>query len=283
MRQRRAARGHRLPGMEPGTRHKGGGAQADGGHVPTDVTHISRALALLDDKGLNDRLGPGLVAPSGQGLGNLMGKALIGLIVPWPPQRQQMVIGPLCQDLIGEHAVISVDDLVFQRGARAERCRLGGGDHPIPQRGKHAGVRMAHVVKALGKVGHHVGRNAPFGDHVVDARFFGHMLTQQVHHKVHRFDGIERRAAALRTGGRMGRDAPKTKLGGFIGQRTRWAGTVLVTRVPVERDIHVIKSAGAHQVNLARAAFLGGRTIKAHGAGLAGFCEPVFDGQRRTE
>ena len=51
----------------------------------------------------------------------------------------------------------------------------------------------------------------------------------------------------------------------------------------MERHINVIKSAGAHQIDLARAAFLGRRAIKTHRAGLAGCLKPVFHCQCRTE
>ena len=51
----------------------------------------------------------------------------------------------------------------------------------------------------------------------------------------------------------------------------------------MERHINVIKSAGAHQIDLARATLFGRRAIKTHRAGLAGCLEPVFNRQCRTE
>ena len=122
---------------------------------------------------------------------------------------------------------------------------LGRGDHAIPQGGQHAGIGVAHVVEALGEVGYHVGRNPALGDHVVDAGFLGHVLAQQIDHKVHGLNGVQRRATALRTGGGVGGHPRKPELRRFIRERARRARGVVIPGVPMERHINVIKGAGA--------------------------------------
>ena len=97
--------------------------------------------------------------------------------------------------------MVAVNHFIFKRGAGAHGGRLGRGDHAIPQGGEHAGIGVAHVVKAFSEVGHHVRRNPALGDHIVNARCFWHVLAQQVHHKVHGLYGVECRATALGAGG----------------------------------------------------------------------------------
>ena len=194
-----------------------------------------------------------------------------------------MIVGHPRQYLVWQHAVVAVNHFILERGAGAQRGGLGRGDHAIPQGGQHAGIGVAHVVEALGEVGYHVGRNPALGDHVVDAGFLGHVLAQQIDHKVHGLNGVQRRATALRTGGGVGGHPRKPELRRFIRERARRARGVVIPRVPMERHINVIKSAGAHQIDLARATLFGRRAIKTHRAGLAGCLEPVFNGQCRTE
>ena len=179
--------------------------------------------------------------------------------------------------------MVAVNHLILQRSAGAERGGLGRVDHAIPQGGQHAGIGVAHVVKALGKIRHHVGRNPALGDHIVNARLFWHVLAQKIDHKVHGLNGVQCRTTPLRTGGGVGGHPRKPELRRFIRERARRAGGVVIPGVPVERHINVVEGAGAHQVDLARAAFFRWCAIKTHRAGLARCLKPVFYGQCRTK
>ena len=108
-------------------------------------------------------------------------------------------------------------------GVGAERGAAGGVGDALPDAVEHAHVVVARVVVDLGEIGHDVGRAAAVGDHVVDARIGRNVLAHQVDHGVHRFDAVERRAAAVRRARRVRRHAAEAELGGDVGQRARRA------------------------------------------------------------
>ena len=163
--------------------------------------------------------------------------------------------------------------------ARPHRRALGREHHPVEDRPDPLGVRIADVVVHLGEVGNHVRRGPPGGDHVVDARLLGHVLAQHVDHVVHGLDPVQRRPPLLRGARRMRGNPVEAELGRLVGQRRRRAGTVAVPGVPVDHRVHVAEEPAPHHVDLARAAFLGGRAIDPYGPGGAGRRQPVLHGQ----
>ena len=120
---------------------------------------------------------------------------------------------------------------------------FGGVDDALPDAVEDAHVRLAGVVVDLGEIGHDVRRAAAAGDDVVDARLLRHVLAHHVDHVVHRFDRVERRAAAVGRRGGVRRDAAKAELAGDVGGRARRARLVAIARMPRHDGVHVLEQA----------------------------------------
>ncbi len=135
----------------------------------------------------------------------------------------------------------------------------------MPARVALEGLRAMRSI--CGEVGHDVGGDAALGDDVVDAGVGGDVLAHELDAVAHEHDGVERGAAAVGRDGGVGGDAVEGELGGDDGERAAVVDAVAVAGVPVQDDVDVVEEAGADHVDLAGAAFFGGRAVVAEGAG----------------
>ena len=263
--------------MRRGAGHPGGGAQADGRGSVRNIADIGRAIAerhiIRLDLCLAAQFQAGLVKAGIDGLGKFL---LLGRIGD-AADLAQFGVHHLRQRFVDQQRVVAVDHFPVDLGAGAHRRAARRLFEPGPDRIDLGRIGVADIVKDLGKVGHHIGRDAAFGNHIMDPRLLRDMLAHHVDHHVEAFDAVERRSRLLRGTGGMGGNPVETEFRRTVGQRGAGGGGIFVIGMPVQRDINIVEQAGADHIDLAAAAFFGWRAIETDAPGRAGLFEPFAD------
>ena len=266
--------------MRGGTRHPGGDPRTHRRHRHGDVTDIGGAVTEAERVGLDLPLRPEFDIGRAQRVADLQRKRLLRGSVFDAAEITQYAVHHLLQRLVDQHRVIAMDNLPVDAGAGTLGGAAGGGLEALPERLHRGGLRVTQVVEDLGEIRHHVGGVAAGGNHVVDTGLLWHVFPHQVDHVIHGFHAVQRGAAALGRPGGMRRKPGKTELGGAIGQRRARRRGIAVSRVPVQREVHVVEQPGAYHVHLAATALLGRCAVEADGARVAGGLQPVANGDR---
>ena len=264
--------------MRRGARHPGCSFQAGGRYIPADICDVrgtgARALEF-------ERLHGGLRSQRhvrvDQARVQLTGELLFLGCVADATHFRELRVHRARKRFVRQQAVNAVDHFVVHRRSGTERSAFGGFDHAIEHFLDDARVQVTHVVIGLREVGHDIGGRAAARDHVVDSRIGRHMLAHHVDHVVHRLDGVERGASAVRRTGCVRGNPVEAEFHRLVGERLVEPGGIDVGSVPVQNGAHIAEEARAYHVDLAAAAFFRGRAVEPDRAGRAALLQPVLE------